>query len=75
MRMAENPSLKRRLSECLKSLSDYYQDFDICTWGFAADEQEVLAIIEFVKEYPEVTTVDIINLQEWIEDQREDGKL
>lgn len=75
MRVAQNPVLKQRLSHCLKSLPDYYQDFDICTWVSAEDEQEVMAIIDFVGEYPEATTVDVINFQEWVADQREDGRL
>lgn len=75
MRQAEKPELQKRLFSALSKLSDIYPDFDIITWASAEDEDEVLAIIHLIEEYPEITTSDIIDFQLWLEDQREDGKL
>ena len=66
---------KERVFAKLHALPDYYQDFDICTWGFAKEEWQRDALIEFLEMEPNATTVDVINFQEWLEDRMEDGDL
>ncbi len=73
MKQADKPELKKRLFDSLAKLKDNYPDFDVCTWSAAKNEQEVLAIIGLIEEHPEIATSDIIDFQEWLEDQREDG--
>lgn len=75
MRPGENPALRARLHDALVAVADYYPDLETCTWGFAEDEREIQAVIEFVGEYPEATTSDVIRFRLWFQDQREDGKL
>ena len=62
-------SLKDELFASLRRLRDYYKDFDVCTWAFVEDADEVNAIIEYIREYPEAATEDVITFQEWYHDQ------
>lgn len=62
-------SLKDELFASLRGLHDYYQDFDVCTWAFVDDADEANAIIEYIGEYPEAATEDVITFQEWYHDQ------
>lgn len=71
MRPGENPALRRRLHDTLAATADYYLDLETCTWGFADDEREILAVIEFMGEYPEATASDVIQFHLWFQDQRE----
>lgn len=71
--MADNPQLKKRFCELLANVVDFYEDFDLGTWVFARDEEEVEAIIEFVKQDPYATTSEIIVFMIWYED-RLDGE-
>ena len=64
-----NKSLKDELFASLHGLRDYYQDFDVCTWAFVDDADEASAIIEYIGEYPEASTEDVIAFQEWYHDQ------
>ena len=73
MKMADNPQLKKRFCELLANVVDFYEDYDLCTWVFARDEEEVEAIIEFVKQNPDATTSEITDFRIWYED-RLDGE-
>lgn len=64
-----NKSLKDELFASLRGLRDYCQDFDVCTWTFVDDADEATAIIEYIREYPEAATDDVITFQEWYHDQ------
>ena len=75
MKQTDKPELKQKLSHTLAGLTDNYPDFDTCTWGAAKSEEEVFAIIGLIEEHPDITTSDIIDFQEWFQDQREDGNL
>ena len=64
MKQEEQPELKEQLFDSLVGLKDIYPDFDVCTWSYAKNEVEVLAIIGLIAKYPEITTSDIISFQE-----------
>ena len=68
-------SMKDRIFAKLHVLPDYYQDFDICTWGCAKEEWQQEALMQFLEAQPNATTVDVIDFQEWLEDRIEDGDL
>ena len=64
-----NKSLKNKLFASLRGLRDYYHNFDVCTWAFVDNADEASAIIEYIREYPEAVTDDVIAFQEWYHDQ------
>ena len=61
--------------ESLRSLRDFYQDFDACTRAFVDDEQEAEAIIEYTSQYTDARIDGVVTFLEWYQDQRKDGKL
>lgn len=74
MKLADNPQLKERFCEALPGVVDTYENFDLGTWIFARDEEEIEAIIEFVKQNLNATTCEISDFRIWYED-RLDGEL
>ena len=52
----------------LANVVDIYDDFDLCTWVFARDGEEVETTIEFVKQNPDATTSEITDFRIWYED-------
>lgn len=66
--------LKSLFCKTMRQIPDYYEGFDICTWSFIDDEEIANLLMEYVNQYSEATTVDVINYQEWLEDQRNSTK-
>ena len=74
MKLADNTQPKKLFCEALSGVVDIYKNFDLGTWIFARDEEEIEAIIEFVKQNPDATTSEISDFRIWYED-RLDGEL
>ncbi len=47
---------------------EIYDDFDLGSWVFARDEEEMETIIEFVKQNPNAMTCEISDFRIWYED-------
>ena len=67
-------SIKTRVFAKLHELPDYYQDFDICTWGLAKEKWQQENLLKFLDAKRNATTEDVIDFQEWLEDRAEDAR-
>lgn len=65
---------KESFLEKAKNVPDYYQGFDVGLWVSSSKTDTVGYVFEFMAEYPEATSVELIAFRRYAEDKVKAGE-